>query len=587
MEIKPVTQSIKGLLSSRHQFVIPRFQREYSWERKNNEVFLRDIISNIEIRDGKLVAQPYFVGTMLFVGDFSNSTQKEITVVDGQQRLTTITIIFSVLSDVFQSLNEDGLSEAIFNYILTPDDEGSFDRTLLTKTSFPFFSFYIQHRIKDEKESTPTSEEEMCIKETYFYFRKQFEEKNLRKLFEKNKVASADALLSVNYLDMLKAIREQILACVAVTMSFDDGKQAYRIFEILNGKGKMLQFIDLIKNKIFETLQQTKPDDFAEIKWNELRKIVSESSNSGVGLATFYRHYWQSKYGRSGANQLYEAFKNTIDETESSYKEFLRDLLKNAKYYMKIVHPKREDYSNRKQYYGIVHSFNVLSNFFAITQVRVVIMSLMECKERNLLHLGKYVEVVRYLEDFHFAYTALMTNRSNVLDPIYSKCAVDLRNAADANQVNSIIQEKLYNELDKLFPDFDSFKERFVKLEYTKHMETSANVRCKYVLQRLNCYYEASDVPDDQLTIEHLLPEKFGGIRYNIGNLIALEDKLNNEAGSAEYSSKLSIYGRSRYKWMTDFTTSYPEWDESMIDDRAAELAKVYYYDILKRPKVD
>jgi hypothetical protein len=83
------------------------------------------------------------------------------------------------------------------------------------------------------------------------------------------------------------------------------------------------------------------------------------------------------------------------------------------------------------------------------------------------------------------------------------------------------------------------------------------------------------------------LPEKFGGIRYNIGNLIALEDKLNNEAGSAEYSSKLSIYGRSRYKWMTDFTTSYPEWDESMIDDRAAELAKVYYYDILKRPKVD
>ena len=75
---------------------------------------------------------------------------------------------------------------------------------------------------------------------------------------------------AIEYLELIKALRDQILACVAVTMSSADEKQAYRIFEILNGKGKKLQFIDLIKNKIFEILQQIEPVDFAEDKWKEL-----------------------------------------------------------------------------------------------------------------------------------------------------------------------------------------------------------------------------------------------------------------------------------------------------------------------------
>ena len=576
MKIDPVTKSIKELLSSGHQFIIPRFQREYSWEKKNNEEFLRDVLTNIKIQDGKPVVQPYFVGAMLFVGNLSDSTQKEIQVVDGQQRLTTITILFSAISDVFVELKQEDLSLAIFKYVMTLDDDGKPVRTLQPKSSFPFFSYYIQDREKNDTENTPTTEEEECILETYNYFKQQLQETNFRKLCKKCNVGKVTEIDAIEYLELIKALRDQILACVAVTMSSADEKQAYRIFEILNGKGKKLQFIDLIKNKIFEILQQIEPVDFAEDKWKELRETVSESaSNSGVGLGTFYRHYWQSKYSRSGANQLYDVFKKTIPESEQDYKAFLKDLLKNAKNYIKIVHPKREDYNNQKQYFGVVQSFNVLSNYFAVAQVRVVILALMECREKDILPLGRYKEVINYLENFHFAYNALMKGRANVLDSIYSQCAIKIRNAVNRAEVNTVLKNDLYTKLDGLFPDFDTFKEQFVKLEYTKYTDASANVRCKYVVHKLFCYFEGSELFDDQATVEHILPEGVGGIRYNIGNLIALEDTLNNEAGEEEYISKCSIYVRSKYKWIHSFMAKNPTWEESKIRTRATELAEI------------
>lgn len=588
MKIDPKTVSVQWLLNSGHQFIIPRFQREYSWETKNNEEFLRDVISNIEFRDGKLVTQPYFVGAMLFVGDLSDSTQKEIQVVDGQQRLTTITIMFSVISDIFMSLGLDDLSTAVFKFVMTDNVNGKKERILMPKSSYPFFSYYIQFRDKKEaeEENSPGTEEEVCIKDTYEYFHKQLQESYLRKLFVKHRVGSEVEMAGIEYVELIKAIRDQILACVAVTMSSADEKQAYRIFEILNGKGKKLQFVDLIKNRIFEIVQDTEPYDFAEVKWAELRKIVSESdANNGVGLGTFYRHYWQSKYGRAGTNQLYDAFKETIPVSTKSYKDFLKDLLKNAQDYIKIVHPQREDYNNRKQYFGVVQSFNALSNYFAVAQVRVVILALMDCKERGLISLDTYKSVIRYLENFHFVYNGLMTGRANVLDSIYSHCAIELRKASDKVSVRDVLQRKLYVELDKFLPDFESFKEKFVKLEYTKYKDSGMNVRCKYVIQKLYCHFERCELNDDYMSIEHLLPEKTGGVRYNIGNLIALEIDLNTEADDKGFVDKCAIYSSSKYQWIHDFMINYPNWDESMIMRRAEALAEIYYYEILKRPR--
>ena len=114
MNFKPDEKNIRSLLKSGCQFVIPRFQREYSWDKKNYQEFFEDMINNLVVSSGVINDDQYFLGTMLFVGNFAEKPDKPIEVVDGQQRLTTITILFSVLSDRFRELGEDTLSKQLF-----------------------------------------------------------------------------------------------------------------------------------------------------------------------------------------------------------------------------------------------------------------------------------------------------------------------------------------------------------------------------------------------------------------------------------------------------------------------------------------
>ena len=114
MDIKPYDKTIKELFLSGRQFVIPRFQREYSWDKKNYQEFFEDMMNNLVVYQGKISIDQYFLGTMLFVGNFAEGREEKIQVVDGQQRLTTVTILFSAMSDRYKEIKKDTLSEQVF-----------------------------------------------------------------------------------------------------------------------------------------------------------------------------------------------------------------------------------------------------------------------------------------------------------------------------------------------------------------------------------------------------------------------------------------------------------------------------------------
>lgn len=169
MDIKPYDKTIRDLLGSKRQFVIPRFQREYSWDRKNYSEFFNDMLGNLYISEGKILSSQYFLGTMLFIGNFTEGTDQEIQVVDGQQRLTTITILFSAIAEYFASIGEATLSDQIFTYIMTLNDNGEEVRILKSKSHYPYFAYYIQDKSKATRPEA-SSEEEACIKDTYEFF---------------------------------------------------------------------------------------------------------------------------------------------------------------------------------------------------------------------------------------------------------------------------------------------------------------------------------------------------------------------------------------------------------------------------------
>ena len=577
MDIKPYDKTIRDLLGSKRQFIIPRFQREYSWDKKNYQEFLDDMIGNLIINNGKISSSQYFLGTMLFIGNFTEGTEQEIQVVDGQQRLTTITIMFSALSDRFIELNENTLSRQIFTYIMTEDDDGNEVRILKSKTNYPFFAYFIQDKNKKTSAEAVT-EEEHCIKETYEYFKSQLNETKLKDMLKRKHGSEiVDSLLEV---DILKALRDQVLNSTFVSISTTDRDQANKIFEILNAKGKRLAHIDLIKNKLFELLNKVEPADFADESWKKLKSILCSGKES-VGLATFYQHYWSSKYKKVYSNKLYESFNAVIAKNEITYTQFLNDLIKNAIIYMQIVNPKREDYDNRKEYFVIVQSLNCINNYFNVVQVRIALSALFEAKQRGIIDFSMLKSAILYLENFHFAYNAVLSSRPNRLEKIYSTFAIELRKTTQKNDAQNIIQKKLIIPLDALFPKFDEFYKKFIELSYSKS-EKPSNVKTKYAVNKLNGYFSNKEIFFDDGSVEHIVSETEGENALNIGNLVLLEQVLNGEAGHKCYIDKIHIYQKSCYIWVKKFIENYTQWNESMIKERAKKLARIYYEDILK-----
>ena len=386
---------------------------------------------------------------------------------------------------------------------------------------------------------------------------------------------------TLSEVDILKALRDQVLNSTFVSISTTDRDQANNIFEILNAKGKRLAHIDLIKNKLFEILKKEEPADFAEESWKQLKEILNSGKES-VGFATFYRHFWISKYKKSSSNRLYDDFISTVAESEPVYTQFLKDLLINAKLYMQIVNPKREDYGNRKEYYWLVQSFNTLNNYFNVVQVRVALLALMDVKSREIIDLSTLKSAVQYLENFHFAYNAILSSRANRLEKIYSSFAIAIRKCEHKAAAKEVIRTKLCDPLDQLFPSYPDFSKKFVELSFSK-TDNPTNVKTKYAINKLNCYFSGKETFPDDGSIEHIVPEDEGDFALNVGNLILLEVTLNRDAGNAAYSDKISIYKKSAYPWIAQFVADHSEWNQSMIADRAKKLAEIYYQKIFDK----
>lgn len=576
MDFKPVDKTIKDLLISGHPFEIPRFQRAYSWETRHYAEFLQDVISNLKIADGQIRPDAYFVGTMLFIGNFIDSGKSVIKVVDGQQRLTTITILFSVLSDLFIKKGENTLAKMIFRYIMTEDDNGEEVRILKTKSNYPYFAYFIQDYTKSQN-PLPESEEEDNIKQTYEYFYKQLEERKIRQTLKKNH--GADAVNNLNYIDILKAIRDQVLNCSFISISTETGDQANRIFEILNAKGKRLNEVDLIKNKLFEVVSGEEPVDMANDYWTKVR-IKIEDVDSGVGIATYYRHFWAANYSRSSSGKLYDAFKKSIKPTSRQrYMDFLKEMLTFAEYYSQIVDPSLSYYGNRQEYRWIVQSLKQLNDTFNIVQVRVPLMALMHAKSNDLISLSYYKKAVNYLENFHFAFNVVVSDRGNKLDSIYSSFAVSLKGASTKEEAHLMIDELLIGKLEPLFPKFSKFADEFIKFSFSKD-KLPSNVKTKYVLYKLNSAYSDSEIFEDGMTVEHIVPESNSMANRTIGNLILLENSLNGEAGDEGFQIKKSVYAKSRSPWVAAFLAEHSEWNETMFEERSKQMAKEYYVKI-------
>lgn len=202
-----------------------------------------------------------------------------------------------------------------------------------------------------------------------------------------------------------------------------------------------------------------------------------------IGFAHFYRHFWNSKYKKTAEKDLYDDFNKTIRGVEDA-ENFLKELKKESKQYLKIVYPERSDYDNKKEYYWLVQSLKILNEYFNIVQVRIVLLSLFDAKERDIISTVYFKKTILFLENFHFVYTALTSGKSNRFDSIFTTYAIKLRKANDKAEGHELL-EKFMSKLKSILPKYDVFEKAFVKLTYSKS-KAADNIKTKYVLNKIN-----------------------------------------------------------------------------------------------------
>lgn len=574
---------IKKLLQRDVPLNIPRYQREYSWEEKEIQEFLNDILSEIVVDENKLLDhKEYFFGTILLG---HNLKRKYVEIIDGQQRITTITIFLSVLSKIFYTNKQDVLGDRIWEYIMNKDDDGNEFKTLENDTTNDYFEYLIQTKYDSSynfltKEKDPMDEEQEKIKYAYEYFSKELEEENIKNRIEKvNK--NINNIKNRDYLEILKAIRTQLLESIIICISAKDNRSVNLIFEILNAKGKKLEAIDLIKNSVFSHLNKDNPTDYANNIWKEIKKTLNSRKNR-VEFSTFFRHYWIARYKKVKDDQIYKEFTNKVDKKE--YAAFLNELKEMANTYVKIISPLESDYDHHTNLKCMTKNLKYLNEYFKIKQIRVILLALFDAKfNKDKISSKKLIDIVTYLHQFHFVFNALCTRRGNTFENLYSKYAIKIFNQKDKENVHIIIDE-LKKELDKKFPNYNDFEKEFTKLEFSKK-KNKTNMISKYVLYNIEYYY--SNTYFNNSSIEHILSEDDNKpYTLNIGNLVLLENHLNSVAQDKEINEKINLYKQSVHKSPKKFIENNGQvntWNEDMIRNRTKALSQLYYEKILNK----
>lgn len=569
MDFGAESKTIESVFTQKKRIVIPRFQREFVWDKEGAlNVFWDDILDNLVYKDNSIMTSEYFLGTLVLIDNKDDSTEKERAVIDGQQRLTAITVFFCALYEVFKKIGENKLADRLFSYVISEDNNGDPITLLNTESPKPFFQQRIQGREKDHS-LIPVTNEEKRLFEAYNFFYDKLAEDNLKKEI---RIRAIDK--EYNYLDVLKIIRDQVLQCKVVYVSVKSMKDAYMIFEVLNAKGEPLNAVELIKNSIFKILNTTEPIDDAAVLWSKIKDNIESDEE----LEVFYRHFWISKYHFVTQKKLFMDFEERIKDNKTVYKSFLKELSNSALNYQKIINPKREHWntSEKLQVYYSLMAFKV----FNVTQVRTILLSLLDSYDKKKIKLSLLKGILVFLENFHFVFSAICSSRPSGLESRYSKYAIMLNNENDKSKIPGIIKS-LKEDIKRSVPSYDLFSSKMANLWFTDE-EQKDKKKIQYIFGRiermLQSTFELEVLP---FSLEHISSQS-SDKEYvgKIGNLLPLSEKINSDVGNKPYSDKIKEYSKSELKCVKDFLNKYgklEDWTEENVNTRTKLIIEIMY----------
>jgi hypothetical protein len=538
------------LIGNGKKYRVPSFQRDYAWEEEQWEDLWNDI-QELLSASGSF----HYMGALV-VEAFSD---REFQIIDGQQRVATLSVLALAVIDRLQQLPGDAATKAanaeraseLRKRFIGEKDPASLlqsSKLFLNDTDDGFYQDYlVQLRTPHNPRGLPKSNRTLW--ECFRWFQKRLLDSGLE----------GEALARL----LFDTVARQLLFSL---ITVEDDISAYTVFETLNARGLELSSTDLLKNFLFSRVPVRTDLDALQRRWRQMIGKVKHER-----FPDFLRYHLLCRYPQVRKQRL---FKKVREEVKTSVDVFaLMDALEQrADLFAAMDDPAHELWLDRPAAKPYVRDLRL----FGVRQHMPLVFAAWET-----MGADDFTRVLKLLCVLSVRYTVIGSLNTNELEPTFHSAAKALLDGTIR------LPAEVFAQLRSVYVD----DEKFVRDFSHKEMDTS---RRKKVVKYLLCELETDasgrrhDWEIDPATIEHILPENpsalwdesFNPDRqkdfiYRLGNLVLLESSLNRECQNGSFEDKQTQYGRSHYVSAKALSQSdQADWSPAALAQRQERIAR-------------
>jgi uncharacterized protein with ParB-like and HNH nuclease domain/predicted transport protein len=535
----PHSKSIKQIFEGSTYYQVPPYQRPYSWKEEHVEELWEDIYSAFENGD-----EEYFLGSLILT---RNKENKCLDVIDGQQRITTLTILFCVLRDMYYiDLENKTEKKKIIGRIRDLESENERLKFRTHPGSQNDFEQEIIKKINFEKEG----------KRSKFLDAAHVFREKINTLLEKDKT-------------LLEKFTDYLLEKVmVVTIECTNKSFAIKLFQVLNTRGLDLSPADLIKSFLMSKLKTKEDSETFEHEWNDIENKSKNLNEDLKNLFTYYEYYLLASNPKKS---LYEELEKKFKNREPL--EVIHEFKRLIKYFEDIKSHKLKS----------VYALNYLKHDVYWKSILLAA----KLKEWPETEFEKLTEKIR---NFFYLYWIAEYTSTRIKQTSFNIISL-IKNGNTLDQITEELEEKLTED-------------RVVKRALRNIKEGAYNAAwCKPLLILLE-YYQTDDSNinfielDKMLQVEHILPQSYSKVSYwserfshqkaerlvnTLGNLTLLSGRKNILASNKPFPDKVNNYKGKGMDGITAFqitqrifqeTKNDAEWTEENINERQEWLTK-------------
>ena len=546
-------------------YVLPHFQREYAWEKENWQTLLNDVFGLYEAYTPEKEPE-HFMGALVVIQDGTrNGVVPVFKLVDGQQRLITISLMLSALGKITEE-SHPPLNKRIRRLLTNPDENDQLFFKLLPTTKSGDRDAYMA-LLKGEEFPIKIDSK---IPESYRFFLKEFETRiNHSKIDPERLFFVLANSLQVVFIDL------------------DQGERPYEIFESLNAKGKPLSQADLVRNYIAMKLPEKRQGEIFDKYWSKIEMLLQEKRTVGRSrlgeLTAFLRHYLALRNGAlPNEEHVYERFRDRIEKDFSSPAEFEQEIaaLKNyAEYYDCLLRPEHESEERIRM---ALRRLNILE----ISTAYPFLLAIYEVYAQNKLTKDDFIEALDILENY-IVRRYLTSEPTNYLNKMFPTLWREITPTRLVESLRKVIITKNYPS------DHRVRREILTEQIYDKRSQTRDKITL--ILETINRYISIKahsggyTVLDNNATIEHVMPQTlsdewkkhlgshweqiYSDYLHTLGNLTLVTQEWNSSLSNGTFNKKKAALSKHALRLNSDyFNREIGKWNDEAIRTRAEFL---------------